>query len=123
MAKILVADDQESMLNIISGMLKGREHTVKTVSDGAQALAAFQSDPSFDLIVADVNMPRLNGFEFLKRIKELDPQKRVILISGILEDIVKAGVESSDLAGFIKKPFLESEALEVIDKALENPHS
>lgn len=117
MAKILVADDQESMRLIISNLLEENGHSVKTAEDGVQALNLLKQD-SFDLVVADVNMPRLNGLEFLKQVKENDPKIRVVFVTGVLEETVKLGTENLSLDGLILKPFEKPAALEVIEKVL-----
>jgi CheY-like chemotaxis protein len=117
MAKILVVDDQESMRFIISSMLKEKGHEVKIAEDGLQALAILK-DASFDLIVADVNMPRLNGLEFLKQVKEKDRTARVILLTGLVEETVRLGAEKYGLDGLILKPFEKTKALEIIEKIL-----
>ena len=75
MAKILVADDQESMRFIISSLLQEKGHAVTTAEDGQQAFDLLQKE-NFDLVVADVNMPQLNGLEFLKQVREKNRNKK-----------------------------------------------
>jgi CheY-like chemotaxis protein len=117
MARILVADDQESMRLIISGMLEENGHTVVTAEDGLAAFEKFKND-SFDLLVADVNMPGLNGIEFLRKVKAEKPQTKIIFVTGMLEAAVKVGAEKFGLDGLILKPFDKKEALEIIGKVL-----
>ena len=117
MAKILVVDDQESMRQIIAGMLAEHGHSVKTSDDGAAALAEAKAS-SFDLIVADVNMPRMDGLEFLKQIRSEKPDSHVVFVTGMLEDTVRLGSEGLGFDGLILKPFEENAAMEVINKAL-----
>jgi len=119
MAEILVIDDQESMRFIISHMLEEKGHQVKSAEDGDQALALL-ANKSFDLVLADVNMPRLNGLEFLKAVKEKYPKTRVVFITGILEETARIGSENLGLDGLILKPFEKSAALEVIEKVLHS---
>lgn len=117
MAKILVADDQESMRQIISNLLKEAGHSVTIVEDGAQALDELQKS-DFDLIVADVNMPRLNGLEFLKKAKEAKPGTKIVFVTGMLEESVRLAAQKMDLDGLILKPFDQAGALETINKVL-----
>lgn len=118
MAKILVADDQESMRKIIAGMLVEAGHEVVTAEDG---LAAFDllKQSSFDLIVADVNMPKLNGLEFLKKVRDAYPRSRVIFVTGMIEETIRLGAEKLGLSGLILKPFDKAGALETIEKVLQ----
>ena len=117
MARILVADDQESMRLIISDMLKEKGHSVVTAEDGLAAFDQFKNG-SFDLVVADVNMPRLNGLEFLKQVKAEKPQAKVVFVTGMLEDAVKVGSAKFGLDGLILKPFDKIGAMEIIEKVL-----
>jgi len=117
MAKILVVDDQESMRHILSEMLKEKGHTVTVAEDGIIAFDLLKKD-SFNLIVADVNMPRLDGLEFLKKIKTEKPDTRVVFVTGMLEETVRIGSENLGLDGLILKPFNKTAAMEVIEKAL-----
>lgn len=117
MAKILVADDQESMRLIISNMLEEKGHVVVKAEDGQSAYDLLKQD-SFDLVVADVNMPKMNGLEFLKKVKTEKPETKIIFVTGMLEETVKLGAEKFGLDGLIIKPFEKPNALAVIDKVL-----
>lgn len=117
MARVLIADDQESMRLIIANLLKERGHQVEAVEDGQAAYEKLKSGP-FDLVVADVNMPRLNGLEFLKKVRAEKPKTKVIFVTGMLEEAVKVGSEKLGLDGLILKPFDKIGALEIIEKIL-----
>ena len=112
MAKVLIADDQESMRIIIAGMLRESGHEVETVEDGRAAFDKLNAG-SYDLVVADVNMPKLNGLEFLAKVRE-----KVVFVTGLLEETVKLGSEKLGLNGLILKPFDKTAALEKITRIL-----
>ncbi|MBU0502474.1 MAG: response regulator [bacterium] len=118
MAKILIIDDQESMRTIISHMLLDRGHEVLIAEDGEEGLTLFNESPnSFTLVVADVNMPKIDGFELLQKIKTAQPKMPVVLITGMTEEIVKVvSQEEIKPDAIIKKPFIVDEALEIIEK-------
>ena len=122
MAKhILVIDDQESTRKIISQMLRDNGYQVTSASDGEEGLAIFNQDPkAFDLILADINMPKIDGFEFLKRVKYRSPTKPVIFLTGINEDVAQYMGKEYQVEGIIKKPFIVEETLKIIEKFL-NP--
>lgn len=117
MAKILVVDDQESMRHIISVMLEEQGHLVVRAGDGAEAFEQFQ-DGDFDLIVADVNMPKLDGLVFLKKVKAAKPATKVIFVTGMLAETISLGAEKFGLDGLIIKPFEKPAALDTINKVL-----
>jgi sigma-B regulation protein RsbU (phosphoserine phosphatase) len=84
--KILAADDDNYNLEILAKFLHKQGHVVTTVEDGVQALDALSSG-KFDLVLLDIMMPNLDGFEALKRIKESDSlmSTPVIMISALDE--------------------------------------
>jgi len=117
---ILVIDDQESMRNIISQMLKDKGYKVTTASDGEEGLNLFNQNPQkFNLVLADVNMPKIDGFELLKKVKSTHPQTPVIFMTGVNENAAKIVGGEYNAEGIIKKPFKVEEALEVIGKIIK----
>ncbi len=119
MAYILVIDDQASMRSILSQMLKDQGHEVSTANEGKEGLELFNQNPeSFALVLADVNMPGMDGFEFLKEVKSSHPQTPVILLTGVNEDVAKYMGREYKADGVIKKPFKVEETLSVIEKIL-----
>lgn len=121
MAKhVLVIDDQESMLNIIAQMLRDKGFAVSTALNGEEGFNVFIQDPdSFNLILADINMPKRDGFEFLKKIKSKHKLPPVIFVTGMNEDVIKVVGEEYKVDGIIKKPFIVEDALKVINEALK----
>ena len=121
MANILIVDDQESTRNFTQGMLSERGHQVMIANDGAEALQLFEQNPKlYNLIVADVNMPKIDGFEFLKRVKTAHPDIPVIFLTGMNEDVVKVVGKEYKVDAIIKKPFMVEEALKVIEEVIAN---
>ncbi|KPJ69716.1 hypothetical protein AMJ44_02510 [candidate division WOR-1 bacterium DG_54_3] len=120
MAKhILVIDDQESTRRIISQMLIDQGYQVTPAADGKEGLALFNQNPeAIDLILADINMPKIDGFEFLKRVKHRSPASPVIFLTGINVDVAKIVGEEYKVDGIIKKPFQVEEILKIIEKVI-----
>jgi CheY-like chemotaxis protein len=103
---ILVADDDRVNRSILVHTLKQQGHSVADVEDGAQALEAFAAEP-FDLVLLDVLMPGIDGYEVLNRMKHDRARKHipVIMISGLdeMESVVRCielGAED-----YLPKPF------------------
>ncbi len=112
---ILVIDDQESMRSIIGQTLRDNGYLVTTAVNGEAGLMLFNQNPEkINLILADVNMPKVNGFEFLKRVKQKHPNTPVVFLSGVNEDVVKIVGKEYKVDGIIKKPFQVDEVLRVI---------
>jgi CheY-like chemotaxis protein len=72
MAKILVADDELSMRQFLEILLKKEGHEVFCAGDGQEALSRFQDDP-VDLVITDIKMPRMDGLDLLRKLKEQRP--------------------------------------------------
>ncbi len=105
MSKILVIDDDETILLIFRTHLAKDGHTVETAADGMEGLAKV---PAFrpDLILLDINMPRMSGFEVAKRLKENPGTKSIpifIMTSLKQEANIKKGYELG-IEEYLTKP-------------------
>ena len=69
---IMVVDDSKTVRNLIAFIIKKEGFRVTTAEDGLDALEKLYSIPGIDLIISDVNMPRMDGFTFIKNIREQD---------------------------------------------------
>ena len=67
---IMVVDDSKTVRNLIAFIIKKEGFQVTTAEDGLDALEKLYSIPGIDLIISDVNMPRMDGFTFIKNIRE-----------------------------------------------------
>lgn len=79
--RILVVDDEEPVREVIGRRLAREGHRVQGAADGAQAWEAFQRD-GFDVVITDLNMPRLGGMELIRRVKESAAQTVTIVLTG-----------------------------------------
>jgi sigma-B regulation protein RsbU (phosphoserine phosphatase) len=105
-ASILVVDDALTNLKVLSGMLKDRGYKARPVLSGKLALLAARNDPP-DLILLDVNMPEMNGFETCEHLKADDKLKRipVIFISALTEELDKVKAFAIGGVDYLTKPF------------------
>lgn len=78
--KVLVVDDEPSIVNILSTLLSSEGYEVDTALSGEQALAYLQSNP-VDVLVTDIRMDGMNGFELITETRKIDPYVRVIVIT------------------------------------------
>jgi DNA-binding response OmpR family regulator len=105
---VLVVDDMPAIRRMLRQMLQhlGVKGDIQEAGDGQEAWEALQQRP-FDLVVSDINMPRLNGLDLLRRLRA-NPQYQTtpfLMISGeVSEDIVAAAAES-EVDGYLLKPF------------------
>ena len=118
--RILVVDDQREILDITSTVLAGAGYAVTTASSGGQALAELGREP-FDLVLLDINMPEMDGWETLRllRADELRASVPVVMFSvkGELTDKVRSLQEGA--SGYITKPFVVDELVARVRRVLE----
>jgi two-component system response regulator PilR (NtrC family) len=121
MSRLLVVDDEQSMRDFLSIMLKKEGHEVVTAENGSSALKVIHAE-IFDLLITDVKMPGVDGIEVLKTVKEVSPETVVIMITAFAT--TETAVEAMKLGAYdyITKPFKVDEIKLVIQKALEKRH-
>ncbi len=105
-ASILVVDDTHANLQVLAGMLKDRGYKVRPVPSGKLALLAARRDPP-DLILLDINMPEMNGYEVCQRLKADDQLKGIpiIFISALTEQLDKVKAFAIGGVDYLTKPF------------------
>src|SRR6187399_3424879 len=105
-ASILIVDDTPANLQVLAGMLKDRGYKVRPVPSGKLALLAARRDPP-DLILLDINMPDMNGYEVCEHLKadELLGGIPVIFISALTEQLDKVKAFATGGVDYITKPF------------------
>jgi putative nucleotidyltransferase with HDIG domain len=116
--KILIIDDEEYILNLSKDILSKSNYVVKTATDGINGLKLFEKEP-FDLILTDMKMPGMDGFEVIRQIRSDNKEIPVIVITG--HGTLDVAVKSLRLGaqGFILKPFSPAELRASIADALE----
>lgn len=113
---ILVVDDEEMMRNLLDKILSREGYRIRTACDGKQALELLQQD-EVDLIISDMKMPRMNGFELLQRVKQEYPKTGVIIMTAYgdtytVKDALLLGADE-----YITKPFKSYEISLVVERA------
>ena len=105
-ASILVVDDTAANLQVLAGMLKDRGYKVRPVPSGKLALLAARRDPP-DLILLDINMPEMNGYEVCEHLKADDQLKGIpiIFISALTEPLDKVKAFAIGGVDYLTKPF------------------
>jgi len=79
MQNILIVDDIGKNIQVLAGILKNEKYAISFATDGRQALEMIESD-DYDLILLDIMMPKMNGFEVCKRIKQMEGKKDIPII-------------------------------------------
>jgi len=116
---VLLVDDEEQFLDMLSQRLEVRGIKVDTVTGGEEAMDKITSK-KFDVVVLDLAMPGIDGIETLKRLKEMNPDIQIIMLTG--KATVKSGIEAMKLGAedFLEKPVDLDVLMEKIKKATYN---
>ena len=103
---ILLIDDEEMVIEISEMMLQKLGYKVLKAQDGHEGLQLFETNKTeIDLIISDLEMPEMNGKEVLDKLREIDPQIKVMLSSGALIDTDERSIINEGFDGFLKKPY------------------
>jgi two-component system, chemotaxis family, chemotaxis protein CheY len=105
MTTILVIDDSLMVRKQVCAALKGLGYSVVEATDGLDALEKLESSPDTGLIVCDVNMPRMNGLEFLERLSARGSRIPVIMLTTEGQPELIQRAKSLGAKGWIVKPF------------------
>ncbi len=116
-ARILIADDEDSLRWVLEKGLRGVGYDVTSVKDGEEAVRVFEAQP-FDLVFLDVRMPGLDGLTALERIRDLRPDVYVIVMTahGSMDTAIKAMQRGA--YDYLNKPFDLDEVLLLSERAL-----
>ena len=116
--KILIAEDEETNFMLIEKFLESTHATIFRARNGKEAVDIIKSGENIDLILMDLRMPELDGFEASKIIKALNPKLPIIAQTCYEPDIDQSRLLSAHFEGFISKPININRLIELIDKNL-----
>jgi DNA-binding NtrC family response regulator len=118
MARILVVDDEESIVHMLSGLLESQGYEVTTALGGEVARDMLGVE-SFDLMISDIRMSPMSGMDLLKLAHDAYPTMSVIMLTAYGQ--VETAIESLQLGAFdyVKKPFKTEELLGTVERALQ----
>lgn len=121
--RILVIDDDLAIRVLLQAVLKRMKFEVELAEDGAAGLEKVQSHDEFDLILLDLMMPKLNGYEFIEKIAESYPERRPHII--VFTAAGKRGVDkipADSVCNAILKPFDLDKFIDIIADCLKRSH-
>lgn len=121
--RILVIDDDLAIRVLLQAVLKRMKFDVDLAEDGAVGLEKLQQNGGFDLVLLDLMMPRLNGYEFIEQISQRYPEHRPHII--VFTAAGKRGVDkipADSVCNSILKPFDLDTFIEIISDCLNQAH-
>ncbi len=117
--RLLVVDDEPIVGKRLKQVFDKIGFAIETYTDSAAALAAMAEKP-FDIVVTDLKMEGIDGIEVLKRVRAMNPDTRVIIITGYASPDTAELAEQEGVFAFLAKPFRLDELKQVIYRAIES---
>ncbi len=122
-AKILVVDDEIDTLNLVKMILETESYKVQIAQDGQEAFSRISQEKP-DLILLDIKMPGMNGYEICRKLKRSPETATVpIIMFSASDSNTKTRVREAGADGFMLKPFTIEQLLDVVKKHLNQPEN
>lgn len=117
--RVLLVDDEDMVRNVCQRMLEQLGTEVYTAVDGVNAIEVFeQLGRQVDLVIMDLSMPRMDGVEACKLIRQMKKDVPIIMASGYYDDLASARQLSDEAVKFIQKPYTSNTIREAVSSAL-----
>jgi DNA-binding NtrC family response regulator len=112
---VLVVDDDPRMRDLLTLLLRFSKFEVLCAANPAEAMAAVRDRPDIALVIADIVLPDISGYDLADEIKKTRPEMRMVFMSGFAADALRRVVDAPCLA----KPFTVDELLGALDQAMK----
>ena len=120
-ARILLVEDEEAVRAFAARALASRGYKVHEASTGTEALELIDEiDEQIDLVISDVMMPEMDGPTLLKKLRETQPDLKIIFVSGYAEDAFAKNLDENDTFSFLPKPFSLKQLATAVKEVLED---
>jgi len=117
---VLVVEDDESLRELLKTMLETHDFKVLTAFDGLNAVEVFtQNKDSIGIVLSDLGLPNLGGWDAFLRMKKINPEVKGILASGYFHPFVKEQIIESGAENFIQKPYNTQEIIKMLHRLFE----
>lgn len=122
--RVLVVDDEPNIRDLIDQTLSGQGYEVVTTDDGEEGLRIIR-DEGADLVLVDIQMPKMNGIEFLCQLQKINEQERplAMVVTGKMSDAAKSAQQGLDVFGTLAKPFVIDELQSLVHAAIAQRHA
>ncbi len=119
--KVLVVDDFENTRFVVKFSLEKEGYIVHTAADGLEALQKLQQEDDYDLLIVDLNMPRMNGLQLIEELRKenLFKDRPIIILTTEIDNKKKEKAKDLKITGWIQKPYQLEEFLDIIKRTLK----
>ncbi len=119
--RVLVVDDEPSIRELLTRTLQQAEYDVDTAADATTALDRMRENAQYDLMIADLKMPGMDGLSLIRQAKQLNSGMPVIIITGFSSESSAIDAVNLGVAGYLTKPFRVPQVLAAAAKAVGAP--
>ena len=117
--QVLVVDDEQDVADVICGMLESLGYQVTHVNSGQKAINLYNKKKRFNVVVLDLNMPKMSGKETFIKLKIIDPAIRVIISTGYGDRVIDASLGKAAGDTFLQKPYQIEELSKIMRMTLD----
>lgn len=119
---ILVAEDEDVLLELLKGMLEANGFNVFAARDGIEAVKIYRNNmDAIAVVLTDMGLPGLGGWEVLEQVLKINPAAKVICASGFLENSIREEMIEAGAMEFIQKPYSYQKLISLIRELCEPP--
>lgn len=116
---VFIVEDEIKICHVLAGALRDRGFTVDYAFNGKSALTRLlQRKEKPDLVLLDLRMPMMGGFEFLRKLRKVNTHSKVIVVTAHAEDVVELHASELAIEGYFEKPFNVPELLKKVEDLL-----
>lgn len=117
---ILLVEDEKIMLDVLEKILLQQGYRVFTATDGETALDIYQRNKqTIDAVLLDIGLPKITGRDVLLKIRNENPEVKVVVASGYLEPELKSELDQAGVKYFLHKPYLPAQVVKTLERLIE----
>ncbi len=117
---ILLIEDEEPVIAMIQVMLETYGYTVLIARDGEEGVEKFkQNREKIDLVLTDLGLPKCEGDEVIRRITVVEPDTKIILVSGFIDPVIKTEMVKIGVRRFLQKPYTFADIIEMVRETID----
>ncbi|MFW6359260.1 MAG: response regulator [Chroococcales cyanobacterium] len=117
---VLVVDDEDALREITQSILENHNYRVVLADDGVKAVSIYaQNQSEIELVLVDMMMPSMDGLTTIRILEKINPQIKVIAVSGLVSTQEKAEILAQGVKAFLPKPYTAEELLTMLQTAIQ----
>ncbi|MGA7160306.1 MAG: response regulator [Bacteroidota bacterium] len=118
---IMLVEDEKMLLELLKSVLEDDGFPVVTAADGEEAIEIFREKKNeIGLVLTDMGLPKLGGWEMFQKLRVIDPTVKVILASGFVDQEMRVDVMKKGAKDFVQKPYVPNMIIKRIHEVLDS---